>query len=107
MEVYDPIEDDVVTYETYRTDTEHPYVSGYVPETDWFSEDEADTNGADTDEDLGQFEAGIINSGPDVTDETQGLANNPSYIDDDEWSDTVEHLDSGIKDIIITGTVRS
>jgi hypothetical protein len=43
----------------------------------------------------------ITNNEPDTPDETQGLVDNPTYLDnDDRWHDTVEHLDSGIRDII-------
>lgn len=102
LEVYNPEEEHTSIYETYRTDAEHPYVSGYVPEIQWISEDQAVQE-----EELEQLSAEIINGGPDIPNETQGLAHElPPVDDDDWWSDTAEHLDSGIKDIIITGTVR-
>ena len=91
-----------MVYDTYRTDTEHPYASGYVHEGRWVSGDRVDSE----EEELEQLAAEIINNGPDIQDETQGLVDNPSYIDDDEWQDTVEHRHSGIGDIMITGTVR-
>lgn len=81
-------------YQTYRTNTENPYASGYVREMRWVPGNTSDS------EDETEIE-------PETPDETQGLVNNPTYIDDDdEWEDTAEHLDSDIRDIIITGTVR-
>ena len=69
----------------------------------WVSPDRADPE----EEKLEQLGAEIINDEPEIPDETQGLVDNPSYIDnDDQWSDTAEHLDSDIRDIIITGKVR-
>lgn len=88
-------------YETYRPGAENPYTSGFVQETRWVSDD-----GAESDDELEQLQDEIINDEPDTPDETQGLVNNPSYIDSDDWEDTVEHRDSGIRDIVITGTVR-
>jgi len=57
---------------------------------------------------LAQLAAQITNKEPEShPDETQGLVNNPSYIDnDDQWEGAVEHLSSGIRDIVITGKVR-
>ena len=100
--MYDPIEDHTAVYETYRTDAESPYASGYVHGTGSVSSDEFDSY----EENLEQFQAEIINREQDTSDETQGLANSPSYIDDDDSADGVEHRDSGIRDIMITGTVR-
>ena len=100
--MYDPIEDHTAVYETYRTDAEYPYASGYTHGTGSVSSDEPDSD----EDNLEKFQAEIINREPDTSDETQGLANSPSYIDDDDnLVDTVEHLDSGIRDIMITGTV--
>ncbi|KAF9648741.1 hypothetical protein BDM02DRAFT_3186850 [Thelephora ganbajun] len=101
LEAYDPTEDHSAVYQTYRVDAKNPYASGHVPETRWVSDDGADSE----EEELEQLEAEITNNEPDIPDETQGLVNNPSYIDDDDqWEDTVEHRDSGIRDIIVTGT---
>ena len=99
MEVYDPTEDQSTVYETYRIDAEHPYVSGYIPEVRWVPGDEADPGEPE------QLEGEIVNE-QDVPDETQGLVDNPSYVDEGQWEDTAEHRDSGITDILITGTVR-
>ena len=90
-------------YETYRTNAEHPYVSQYDPEEDNPSSDESDS----TEEELQQAgEETINNDRPSIPDEVQGLVNDPSYVYDDDWEETVEHIDSGISDIIVTGTVR-
>lgn len=91
-----------MVYQTYRTNAEKPYASGYVPEGRWIP-----GNGPNPGEaELEQLRTQYINY-PVAQDETQGLVNNPTYIDnDDEWEDTAEHLDSGIRDIMITGTVR-
>lgn len=100
--MYDPIEDHRTVYETYRTGFENPYASGYVRERRWVLDSETDLE-----EELEQLQSGIVTGEPDAPDETQGLANSPLYIDEDErLSDTVEHLDSDIRDILITGTVR-
>jgi hypothetical protein len=99
LEVYDPTEDQSSVYETYRIDAKHPYVSGYAPETRWVPGDGADP------EETEQFEEEIVDE-QDIPDETQGLVDNPIYVDDGQWEDTVEHLDSGITDILVTGTVR-
>jgi len=88
-------------YQTYRVGAENPYASGYVQGMRWIPGDRAHSE----EEELERIEAEIINE-PVIPDETQGLVNDPSYIDGDEYRDTVEHLDSGIRDIIITGTVR-
>ena len=89
-------------YQTYRTDAENPYVSGYIREGRWVRGKEQDSE-----EELDQLEADTINHEPESPDETQGLVNDPSYIDnDDQWEDTVQHLDSDIRDIMITGKVR-
>ena len=102
LEVYDGSEERELTYETYRIDAENPYVSGYVPETGWVSSD-----GNHAGEGLRQVEVEVANGEPDSPDEIQRLANNPTYFDDDKhWTDGVEHQDSGIRDIIVTGTVR-
>lgn len=106
LEIYNPDEDLTSVYETYRTDAEHPYVSGYVPETE--SDDEVDSESSeeaseDTSEEL---QAETDDNEPDIREETQGLENDQLYVDEDGWEDTVEHSDSGIRDIIITGTVR-
>lgn len=88
-------------YQTYRVGAENPYASGYAQDMSWIP-----GGGVGPEqEELEQLEAEFINNGTEIPDETQGLANNPSYIDDEEWNDTVEHRDSGIRDIIITGTV--
>lgn len=101
--VYDPIEDHTAVYETYRTDAENPYASGYIREMRWVPGERADLE----EDELEQPETEIGDNEPDDPDETQGLANNPSYIDDDDQLvDTVEQLDSDIRDIIITGRVR-
>ena len=94
MEIYNTDGDLETEYQTYRTGAENPYISGYEPEERWITGEG---------EELEQPGAQITN----VPVEAQGLVNDPSYIDeDDEWEDTVEHRDSGIKDIILTGTVR-
>ena len=103
MEIYDPNDSLLAVYQTYRTDAENPYASGHVQEMRWCSDHRANPE----EEVLAQLEAQITNKVSESPDETQGLVNNPSYIDnDDRWDDKVEHLDSGIRDIIITGTVR-
>ena len=99
--MYDQIEDHLAVYQTYRADAKNPYASGYVHEADWDSDD----GDYSEEEELGQPEAEITNNEPDIPDETQGLENHPSYVDDEEYIDTVEHVDSGIRDILITGTV--
>ena len=97
--MYDPIRDRTVVYETYQADAERPYASGYVPETRWVPVDRAGPEE--------ELEREIINCEPDTPDETQGLVNNPQYIDNDEhWADAVKQPDFGIKDILITGRVR-
>jgi hypothetical protein len=69
---------------------------------DWVSDDRTDSE----EEELAQLAAEITNNEPESPDETQGLVDNPTYLDnDDRWHDTVEHLDSGIRDIIVTGKV--
>lgn len=97
-----------MVYQTYRVGAENPYASGFVQETRWVSGDAVDSDdlGDSDDEELEQPRAEIINNEPGIPDETQGLDNNPSYIDDDEVEDTVKHRDSGIRDIMITGMVR-
>lgn len=51
--------------------------------------------------------AEVVDEEPSIPDETQGLVNNPTYVDDDDhWQDVVQHRYSGIHDIIVTGTVR-
>jgi len=101
--VHDPIKDRTVVYETYQADAEKPYASGYIPEIRWVSVDRAGPE----EEELERLGSEIINREPDTPDETQGLVNNPQYIDNDEhWADVVKQPDFGIKDILITGRVR-
>lgn len=103
LEIFDTVQSLQMEYQTYRTGVENPYASGYVQEPYWFSDDRVDPE----EEELARLEAQITHNEPESQDETQGLVDNPSYIDnDDQWHDTVEHRSSGIKDIIITGTVR-
>ena len=90
-----------MVYQTYRADAVNPYACGHVREMRWIPTDRARPRDR-----LAQLEAEIINLEPEGPDETQGLVDNPSYIDnDDRPHDTVGHLESGIRDIIITGTV--
>ena len=92
-----------MVYETYRADAENPYASGYVRETRSASSDRADPE----EEELERLGSEIINHEPDIPDETQGLVNNPLYIDNDEhWAEAVKPPDSNIKDILIIGKVR-
>ena len=101
--MHDPIQDRTVVYETYQADAEKPYASGYIPETRWVSGYRAGPE----EEELERLGSEIINDEPDTPDETQGLADNQQYIDNDEhWAGEVKHPDSGIKDILITGRVR-
>ena len=100
FEVYDPIENQAAMYDTYRIDAETPYASGYAVEDRWVPGD-----AAGEEDELEEPEAEIVNGEPEVPDEIQGSENDPSYIDED-GEDTVEHRDSGIRDIMITGTVR-
>jgi len=102
LEILDPIEDLTVKYETYRTDAEHPYVSGYVPDTHWYPGDRENSPEEET------SEHPQVENEPNIPHETQGSLGNALYVDDDrEFHDTVEHRYSGIKDIIITGTMKS
>ena len=97
--MYDPIQERTVVYETYRTDAENPYASGYVRETRWVSGDGADP--------LEQLGPDVIDREPGIPDGSQGPVNNPPHIDNDEhWANTVKRPDSDIKDILITGAVR-
>ena len=79
LEIDDPVYSDQTVYETYRTGAENPYVSGFVPEVRWVAGNEANPE----EDELMQLEAEITNNEPDSPDETQGLVNNPSYIDND------------------------
>lgn len=88
-------------YQTYRTDAEHPYVSGYVPEQ--YSDDSDSSSGGSS----GRSQEVTVGNEPNIPGETQGLVNSPSYVDDDDqWHDHTEYNYSGIQDIIVTGTVR-
>ena len=90
-----------MVYQTYQADAGNPYAPGDIREMRWVP-----ANRVRPRDGLAQLEAEIINLEPEDPDETQGLVDNPSYIDNDYRShDTVEHLEPGIRDIIITGTV--
>lgn len=104
LKIYDPIASCERVYQTYRTDAENPYASGFVQESYLSSDDRVNPE----EDKLAQLAAQITNKEPEpYPDETQGLVDSPSYIDnDDQPEDAVEHLSSGIRDIVITGRVR-
>lgn len=113
-------------YDTYRTDARHPYVSGYDPETHWFEETDSSEEDSEEpeaevvesepgssdeadplEEESEEPEAEIVDNKPGPSDETHGLPDDPEYVDEgDQWHDTAEYRYSGIRDIIVTGTVR-
>ncbi|EPQ53003.1 hypothetical protein GLOTRDRAFT_122335 [Gloeophyllum trabeum ATCC 11539] len=85
LEIYDPVFDRIVRYETLAPPgSSHTYLSKSAKaETVWMDDSDSDDEGDDGDH--------------------ADAHSNPTYIDSEDWEDTVTHRSSGVSDIILTG----